>query len=281
METSSTKEMGLKEAIEKFGSLTAANQYLKKENHSLSETNQNLKKQNQSLVNTNEVLVHETENLRKTLDEHRAQNREIVTRLLNHKREYDLFCGFLAMMVGSSSVNDSIDGIIEVFQKLKETGWGAAHKAVELRTIFVRTIMGDGLKSYKCDDCGGRFVSNRIPKRVFTQDSYWCPFCDSWKAKEDDSFLKAMVSDKQLDNIRILENVQREKEALVPFKAFFNVPCDICHEPVKVWNEGNIKRAVQGFGCGHTACWNSNVGQIKETILAIKWVRNQQLKSQP
>ena len=57
---------------------------------------------------------------------------------------------------------------------------------------------------------------------------------------------------------------------LKSFKAFLNTPCEICHEPVKEWDEYNVKPAIQGIGCGHTHCWNSELGQTKELLKAIQ-----------
>jgi hypothetical protein len=58
-------------------------------------------------------------------------------------------------------------------------------------------------------------------------------------------------------------------EVLEPFKAFLEESCEICHKPVSEWDEYNIKRAIQGIGCGHSSCWRSELGQIKELTRAI------------
>jgi len=79
-----------------------------------------------------------------------------------------------------------------------------------------------------------------------------------------------MVSEKQLEHTQYLEKVLEEYEVLEPFKAFLNVPCEICHEPVTEWGEYNVKLAIQGIGCGHTSCWNSQPGQMRELLKAIQ-----------
>lgn len=92
---------------------------------------------------------------------------------------------------------------------------------------------------------------------------YQCPSCrTSYGVEPDDSFLKAMVSEKQVENTRRIEKVVEENEMLGSFKAFLDVPCEICHEPVKEWDDRNVKLATEGFGCGHTQCWNSQLGQL-------------------
>ena len=57
---------------------------------------------------------------------------------------------------------------------------------------------------------------------------------------------------------------------LEPFKAFLEVPCEICHEPVTEWGDYSVKLAIQGIGCGHTACCHSKSGQMKELLKAIQ-----------
>ena len=121
------------------------------------------------------------------------------------------------------------------------------------------------MKCFRCDACGAKFITNKKPKDKFFGNGYQCPVCHNWYAvKEDDSFLKALVSEKQLEDTLHLEEVLKEIEVLEPFKAFFNVPCEICHEPVKEWDDYNVKLAIEGIGCGHTHCWNSQTGQFKQ-----------------
>jgi hypothetical protein len=67
-----------------------------------------------------------------------------------------------------------------------------------------------------------------------------------------------------------LEEVLEEYEVLEPFKSFLNVPCEICREPVKEWGDYNVKLAIQGIGCGHTQCWNSELGRLIESRRAIE-----------
>jgi hypothetical protein len=69
-----------------------------------------------------------------------------------------------------------------------------------------------------------------------------------------------MVSEKQVENTRRIEQVVKENEILGAFKAFLDVPCEVCHEPVKEWDDQNVKLAIKGVGCGHTQCWNSGLG---------------------
>ena len=54
-----------------------------------------------------------------------------------------------------------------------------------------------------------------------------------------------------------------------PFKAFLSVYCEICHEKIEEWDDYNVKLATQGIGYGHTACWNSDLGKMKELARAL------------
>ena len=180
----------------------------------------------------------------------------------------------MTMVTASPSVTDSIDTLIAAFQKLKEPGWYLPKDADEMRSLFVRTVMGDYLKCYRCFACGAKFITNKKPKYKLLGNGYYCPVCHSWYAvKEDDSFLKALVSEKQLEDTLYLEEVMEECEVFEPFKAFLSVSCEICHEPVKEWDEYNVNLAIEGIGCGHTSCWNSELGRFMELRRAIEKVK--------
>ena len=60
---------------------------------------------------------------------------------------------------------------------------------------------------------------------------------------------------------------------LEPFKAFLNVPCEICHEPITEWDDYSVKLAIQGIGRGHTQCWNSELGRSIELRKVIEKVK--------
>ena len=79
-----------------------------------------------------------------------------------------------------------------------------------------------------------------------------------------------MVSEKQAENTLHLDKVLEEYGVLLPFKAFLIESCEICHEPIVEWDDYNVKLAIQENGCGHTPCWNSELGQIIELKKAIE-----------
>jgi hypothetical protein len=177
----------------------------------------------------------------------------------------------MAMVTESPSVTDSINTLVALFQKLKEPGWYLPKNADEMKSLFIRTVMGNYLKCFFCDFCGAKFITNKKPKDKFLGNGYYCPVCHNWYAvKEDDSFLKDLVSEKQLEDNLHLDKILKENEVFEPFKAFFNAPCEICHEPVKEWNDYNVKLAVEGIGIGHTVCWNSELGPMRQMVKAIQ-----------
>ena len=60
---------------------------------------------------------------------------------------------------------------------------------------------------------------------------------------------------------------------LEPFKAFFEAQCEICHEPIKEWDDYNVKLAIDGTGCGHKWCWNSELGQMRQLVKVLQKVK--------
>ena len=143
-----------------------------------------------------------------------------------------------------------------------------------MRSLFVHSIMGDYLKCFRCDNCGGKFIVNKDPHYKFFNNDYYCPTCHySFGVRQDDSFLQVMVSEEQLEDTRKIGEVLKENEALKPLRVFLGMPCEICGKPVNEWDEQNIKLVISGMGCGHTQCWNSQLGQLRQIGKVIKKVK--------
>lgn len=131
--------------------------------------------------------------------------------------------------------------------------------------------MGDYLKGFHCKVCGARFIVNREPHYKSISNYYQCLACHApFGVEPDDSFLEAMVSEQQMENIILVEETLKENKAIQPLKAFLNVPCELCHEPIEEWDDYNVKLVIEGIGCGHTSCWNSEVGQMRQIRKAIE-----------
>ncbi|MCK4825426.1 hypothetical protein KA005_57290, partial [bacterium] len=256
----------LKEALEQFGSLQNAVENLQRENRLLEGHISQLRKNNTKLIENRDALSGEVEGLTKCINESKAELQDLAENIEKYGTQYMLFCGFMAMLAGSPSVTDSIDTLIALFQRLKEPGWRLPKNPDELRSIFIRKVMGDYLKSFRCEACGAKFITNKEPEDRLIGSSYCCPVCHYWYAvKDDDSLLKVMVSDgKQLEDIQHMEEVLKENEVLKPFKQFLKAPCEICHEPIEAWDDYNTKLVIEGIGFGHTSCWKSEVGQLRQ-----------------
>ena len=265
----------LKEALEQFGSLQNAVENLQRERQAQEGQIDRLRKDNNKLTVNRNGLSGEVEELKNFINEHKAKLQDLADNIERHGTQYMLFCGFMAMLFGSPSVTDSIDTLVALFKRLKESGWYVSKNPEELRSIFIRTVMGDYLKSFRCEACGAKFITNKEPEYKLLGSGYYCPVCHNWYAvKDDDSFLRVMISDgKQFDDIQHMEEVLMENEILKPFKHFLKVPCEICHEPVEAWDDYNTKLVIQGTGFGHTSCWKSQAGQMRQLTKAIQHVR--------
>ena len=261
----------LKQAVEKFGSLEKAVANLENKKEVLEKECSKLQKINEELKLSKEKLTADIDHLTNEYAEQKEKLQSLADNFGKWERQYNLFQGFIAMLLSSPSAEISLKSLISLLQELTESGWAVTKDTDELRSLFVHTVMGDYLKCFRCDACGAKFITNKKPKYQSIGSGYYCPACHNWYAvKEDDSFLKALVSEKQSEDIQYLEKLLEEYEVIKSFKAFLNVPCEICHEPVNEWNDYNVKLVIEGAGCGHTECWKSESGQMKELLKAIQ-----------
>ena len=246
----------LKQALEKFGSLQKANEELSGDNKALKQQNAGLKQDNAQLMATNSKMLAESKDLDDKLNHQKEQFQEQSKRMKQKDYQYLLFESFIAMVAGSPSVTSSVQDLVTLFRQLLDSGWQASKKLDDLRSLFVRTVMGDYLKCFRCENCGADFIVNRKPYYQGVGSGYHCPSCKlSAPVRADDSFLKAIVSDKQLENAHRCADIQKENDSLRPFKAFFSLPCEVCGKPIAEWTEENIATGIQGFGWCHTQCW--------------------------
>lgn len=155
-----------------------------------------------------------------------------------------------------------------------KSGWLVNKEVADLRGYFLKTVIGDYLKCYCCKACSAKFIVNKEPRYKSLMNYYQCPSCHaSYGAEPDDSFLKAMVSEAQFNEILQIRNIKKENYTLKPLKPFLNVACEICGKPVTEWDKDNVKIAVEKFGWGHTKCWNSDIGQLR---LALRFIQKTQ-----
>jgi len=261
----------LKDAIDKFGSLQNALEAIQNEKLALTKDNNQLKQENARLKLNKENLLAEVTNLEGELNSHKTKLKLILDNIEHYQRQYELFEGFLAMVIGSPSASDSVQALINSLQKLQDTGWQSLKTVEVLRTLFIRATMGDFLKCFRCDSCGAQFIVNGRPNKYFL-NYYGCPVCHMSNVQPDDFFLKALVSEEQIEKVRFAEQLQKKNDELQAFKLFSNFKCKICGQPVTEWTEQNLKKGIEGFGWGHVACWNTATGQAIQLAKLFKEV---------
>ncbi len=93
--------------------------------------------------------------------------------------------------------------------------------------------------------------------------------------------MKALVSQEQLENTHLVEQLLEENTTLKPLRAFLNVPCEICKKPITDWTEDNVKATIMGFGWAHVQCWNTALGKARLLLKALKQPQETQSKKPP
>ena len=250
----------IKEAIEYHGSLETHIEALHKDKHVLENHRKHLNDEISALNTTRQSLESNISSLNTDLTSTRKQVRVEQERIKQYSNQYDLLLSFLAMLVSSPTVSEATENPISLFQSLSQKVWYSSISIQEMRSLFVTIVMGDFLKCYHCSYCGTQFIINKKPeKKLITY--YQCPVC--WFSSfvtPDDSFLTAMISERQLENVCRTERVLDENERLKPLEQFFEVKCEICEEPILEWTDDNVLKAVERHGWAHNQCWNSNQG---------------------
>jgi transcription elongation factor Elf1/FtsZ-binding cell division protein ZapB len=268
--------IALKKAIDQFGSLQKALESLKSQKEALENELSKEKVEKYNLTVEKDKLAVDIDDLKKQFDAEKKKLESLGENFGKWERQYNLFQGFMAMLAGSPSIDTSLKNLISLLQELAQSGWTLTKTLDELRGYFVSTVMGDYLKCYHCKNCGAKFIVNKRPLYKTLSNYYECPSCHtSFGVEADDSFLKAMVSNAQLDDILQIRNIQEENETLKPLKVFLGITCDICGKPITEWDAENVKIAVEKFGWGHTKCWKSDIGEL---ILLLKSGRDMQGK---
>ena len=285
----------IRRAIEEYGSLKNAKEVLKNEiavleneiavlkngRASLEKENSQRENQNSELETTKARISTEIKDMDNRLENKRLELRQLSLAMIRDSRQYELFQGFLAMIRYSTSVSGDIKALIASLQELVGSGWNTSKSNKELRSLFVRRVFGDQLKSFQCELCGTRFMVNPGVDKKHVRSDYECPACHySLWVKPDDSFLKAMVSEEQLENVYTAEKFIEENKKLEPLKMFYEVKCEICGDPIQEWTEENITKAVKEFGWAHNQCWNSDVGLKKIVDKTVQIIKGEPDKSQ-
>lgn len=261
----------LKQAMNKFGSLEATIEGLEYEKKTLEKEVAKAKAEKGQLKLEKQHLQSDIGDLNKQFDEQKKKFEALAANFAKWERQYHLFQSFIAMLLSSPSVDTSLESLISLLEELRKSGWAITKTLDDLRGHFVSTLMGDYLKCFRCKVCGARFMVNKEPYYKTFSNYYECPSCHtSYGVEPYDSFLKAMISEEQMENIALVEKTLKENKALEPLKVFLNLPCEICGKPMTEWSEQDLRRGVMGSGWGHTQCWNTTKGQARQFAKLVK-----------
>jgi hypothetical protein len=253
----------LGQAIDGFGSIGNANDSLHRENETLTRDNGTLRAESDSLQAQKNGLLHSLKVTQQKVEEENHLLSRLSTDRISSERQQELFDGFVAMLAGSLSRAESAECIKSLVTMLSEDGWLIPKTLEDARSLFVRTIMGDYLRCFHCDDCGASFIVNKEPRPKPPTGFYGCPACHHLsEVKPDDSFLRAMVSDKQLENVRLAEQLESENRVLRPFKAFQELPCAVCRQPIREWTDDLVGSLMKRTEQVHPQCWGTLEGQL-------------------
>ncbi len=253
----------LGQAIDDFGSLERANDSLRRERDVLIKGNGALSEEKASLGAQRNELLHSLKVTQQKDEEEKQRIREIAAHRIQYKRQQELFDGFVAMLCGSPSRAESAECIKSLVTTLSEDEWLIPKTLEDPRSLFVRTIMGDFLRCFHCDNCGASFIVNKETRFKQPIGFYSCPACQHFhEVKPNDSFLRAMVSDKQLENVRLAEQLESENLVLRPFKAFLELPCAACHQPIREWTDDSVRSLMRRTEQLHPQCWRNIDGQM-------------------
>ncbi|XUX00150.1 MAG: hypothetical protein TUN42_09695 [Dehalogenimonas sp.] len=265
--TSNIDTNALKKALAQYGNLAAANEALAAANQATKSQNKKLSDQNTNLVADNEALLLAYAQKKKEVE-------SIATNYAQLERQYRLFEAFLWMLASSPSSDQPLQNLIDLLIELK-TKWKLIllQNAKKARQIFVSNVLGDYLKSYKCGKCGVRFMTDGGPS--YPQDRMCCPSCHwEWNIEADDGFVMAMIGEENLKELKRVTSIEEQNQALKPLKFFLELPCEICNKPMASWTLEDIKRGAEGFGWGHTVCFKSESGQIRQSLYLLKYLKN-------
>ncbi|MBA7564317.1 hypothetical protein ES708_05980 [subsurface metagenome] len=246
-------------------------------------TNKNLE-----LNQLNDRVITETaQNERNSVDAS-FELSQLLIRINRLRRQYELFQGFLAVLSNSPSANGPIESLITTLHQIVRVWWYSSASIEERIGHFMKYVFGDYLQSYKCDHCGGsRFMVSRGADKAYTYYRPYCPVCHSsnW-VKPDDSFLRAMVSEEQLENTYKAEQLMEQNGTLLkiitilkPFHVLIGMPCEVCGELITDWTEDKAKEFATGIGWMHQKCRKTLTGVMKQLGLVSEYIPRIEEKS--
>ena len=266
----------LNEALEKHGALSRTLAAMQSQRQSLKAELADLR--NQWLDAENEIrnLSAQIAALQHKLGEHAKVLHDLDRIIERDQRQYDLFEAFMVMVLTSPSSGDKpIGGLLSSFQQVVQSAWYTAKSVEDLRSVFIRVVLGDYLHCFRCDTCGAKFIVNRGPYYQHASNYYQCPTChSSLSVKADESFLVELVSPGKPEEVSRTQKLQTGVDRLKSLEVFMDIPCAICGKPMPndEWVREDIVRIFKEPPKAHPACWRTPTGQailFKESVKAL------------
>jgi len=279
--TGQIQGMLIRRDIEKHYSLRKTLEFLTNAVAVQNQENARLKSKNLELNQFNDKVIAETkENERKRQDASFEVDRLLI-KINRYSRQYELFQGFLAVLSNSPSTNGPIESLMATLQQIARVWWYSSASTEEQMGHFMKYVFGDYLQSYKCDHCGGsRFMVSLGANKAYKYYRPHCPVCHTpfW-VKPDDSFIKAMVSEKQLENTYKAEQLMEQTGLLLkaitvlkPFHVLIDTPCEVCHQKITDWTEDKVKEFAIGLGWAHEECRKTFSGRMKQLGIVTTYI---------
>jgi len=267
---------GIKDAIEKHGSLSQTLAKMQMQRQILEAKFSELHGYNLDEENKKKRLSNQIAELEGNINAREKTLADLDTRLNRKRRQHDLFESFMAMMLTSPSTGAQFfESLVPFLQSVMQPGGFILKNAEELRSAFVRTVMGDYLHCFRCDLCEAKFILNRSP--YYRDRDYTCPACASGlSVKADDTFITEMVSPSNLEQISRTQRLQEEVDRLKPLEVFLDIPCAICQKPMPNdrWNREGILKVFKEASIAHPECWSTTAGQALSFRMLTKEITN-------
>lgn len=197
MTTPNIDVVKLQQAIAEFGSLQKTIEVLvlrKKEVETETLTitrNLDVKKNIKTqLINELNELDNESKQLDNSIEERTEELKEIDTSISKYSKQYRLFESLVTMMQTPPHTVEDLEELADTILVFSKMVWRSNILPEKARYLFIETVLGDYLHSYRCDRCGLKFIANQ---KLLVGNR--CPTCGLMSTMVvDDSFLKAFIN---------------------------------------------------------------------------------------
>jgi transcriptional regulator with XRE-family HTH domain len=255
----------IKVAVQKYGSLVEALDKKEIQKENLRSDLSMLRGFNLDAGNKKKRLTEQLADIEGDIVQKKETLAALETNMERNARQYTLVETFIAMAQTSPSADTGdFSKMISLLHAITQLGWFTHKTADELRNLFVRAVMGDYLRCFKCDSCGAKFIVNREPQY---KSSYQCPVCHlQYAVKADDTLLTEMISPSDPTEVTRAHKLQEELDRLKPLEVFLDIPCAICGKPMpnNSWDRKSIIRMFTEIPQAHPNCWNTFQGQAMQ-----------------